>query len=106
MINVYAHSDFGRAFKAFHRDYLAAVNKRTTVIVLGDGRNNYNLPHEWVLRDLRQRAKQVIWLNPESRMTWGFGDSEMDRYAPHCTLVEECRNLHQLYRVVDRLVAV
>jgi uncharacterized protein with von Willebrand factor type A (vWA) domain len=106
VINVYAHSDFGRAFKAFHRDYLAAVNKRTTVIVLGDGRNNYNLPHEWVLRDLRQRAKQVIWLNPESRMTWGFGDSEMDRYAPHCTLVEECRNLHQLYRVVDRLVAV
>jgi uncharacterized protein with von Willebrand factor type A (vWA) domain len=48
----------------------------------------------------------VIWLNPENRMTWGFGDSEMDRYAPYCTLVEECRNLNQLYRVIDRLVAV
>ena len=106
VINVYAHSDFGRAFKAFHRDFLPAVNKRTTVIVLGDGRNNYNLPHEWVLRDVQQRAKQVIWLNPENRMTWGFGDSEMDRYAPYCTLVEECRNLNQLYRVIDRLVAV
>ena len=106
VINVYAHSDFGRAFKAFHRDFLGAVNKRTTVIVLGDGRNNYNLPHEWVLRDVQQRAKQVIWLNPENRMTWGFGDSEMDRYAPYCTLVEECRNLNQLYRVIDRLVAV
>ena len=64
VINVYAHSDFGRAFKSFHRDYLAAVNKRTTVIVLGDARNNYNLPHEWVLKDVQQRAKQVIWLNP------------------------------------------
>ena len=106
VINVYAHSDFGRAFKAFHRDYLPAVNKRTTVIILGDGRNNYNLPHEWVLKDVQQRAKQVIWLNPENRMTWGFGDSEMDRYAPYCTLVEECRNLNQLYRVIDRLVAV
>ena len=106
LINVYAHSDFGRAFKAFHRDFLPAVNKRTTVIVLGDGRNNYNLPHEWVLRDVQQRAKQVIWLNPENRMTWGFGDSEMDRYAPYCTLVEECRNLNQLYRVIDRLIAV
>ncbi len=106
VINVYAHSDFGRAFKAFHRDFLPAVNKRTTVIVLGDGRNNYNLPQEWVLRDVQQRAKQVIWLNPENRMTWGFGDSEMDRYAPYCTLVEECRNLNQLYRVIDRLVAV
>jgi uncharacterized protein with von Willebrand factor type A (vWA) domain len=106
LINVYAHSDFGRAFRGFHRDHLAAVNKRTTVIILGDARNNYNLPHEWVLRDVQQRAKQVIWLNPENRMTWGFGDSEMDRYAPYCTIVEECRNLNQLYRVIDRLVTV
>ena len=106
VVNVYAHSDFGRAFKAFHRDFLPAVNKRTTVIILGDGRNNYNLPHDWVLKDVQQRAKQVIWLNPENKMTWGFGDSEMDRYAPYCTLVEECRNLNQLYRVIDRLVAV
>ncbi|MGH7804437.1 MAG: VWA domain-containing protein [Candidatus Binatia bacterium] len=105
IINVFAHSDFGRAFKMFHRDFLTAVNKRTTVIVLGDARNNYNLPHEWALRDIRNRAKQLIWLNPESRMTWGFGDSEMDRYRPHCDIVEECRNLNQLYRVIDRIVA-
>jgi uncharacterized protein with von Willebrand factor type A (vWA) domain len=104
IINVYAHSDFGRAFKTFHRDFISAVNKRTTVIVLGDARNNYNLPHEWVLRDVHQRAKQVIWLNPENRMTWGFGDSEMDKYGPYCTVVEECRNLNQLYRVIDHLV--
>ena len=104
VINVFAHSDFGRAFRAFHRDYLGAVNNRTTVIVLGDARNNYNLPHEWVLRDVQARAKQLIWLNPESRLTWGFGDSEMDRYLPFCDLVEECRNLNQLYRVVDHLV--
>jgi uncharacterized protein with von Willebrand factor type A (vWA) domain len=104
VINVYSHSDFGRAFRTFHREFLGAVNKRTTVLILGDARNNYNLAHEWVLRDVQQRAKQVVWLNPENRMTWGFGDSEMDRYAPFCTLVEECRNLQQLYRVVDRLV--
>lgn len=106
LINVYAHSDFGRAFRQFHREFISGVNKRTTVIVLGDARNNYNLPQEWVLRDIQQRAKQVIWLNPENRMTWGFGDSEMDRYAPFCTVVEECRNLNQLYRVIDRLVTV
>ncbi len=105
VINVYAHSDFGRAFKTFHREFLQAVNTRTTVIILGDARNNYNLPHEWALKDIHLRAKQIIWLNPENRMTWGFGDSEMDRYAPFCTMVEECRNLNQLYRVVDRIVA-
>ncbi len=104
IINVFAHSDFGRAFRGFHRDYLSAVNNRTTVIILGDARNNYNLPHEWVLKDVQRRAKQLIWLNPENRLTWGFGDSEMDRYLPHCDLVEECRNLNQLYRVIDRLV--
>ena len=104
VINVFAHSDFGRAFKTFHRDSLSAVNGRTTVIILGDARNNYNLAHEWVLRDVQRRAKQVIWLNPESRATWGFGDSEMDRYMPFCDVVEECRNLNQLYRVVDRMV--
>lgn len=104
VINVFAHSDFGRAFKTFHRDYLGAVNNRTTVIILGDARNNYNLPHEWVLRDVQARAKQVIWLNPERKMTWGFGDSEMDRYLPYCDLVEECCNLNQLYRVIDHLV--
>jgi uncharacterized protein with von Willebrand factor type A (vWA) domain len=105
LVNVYAHSDFGRAFRQFHRDHITAVNRRTTVIVLGDARNNYNLPHEWVLKEIRQKAKQLIWLNPENRMTWGFGDSEMDRYLPYCTMVEECRNLNQLYRVIDRLVA-
>lgn len=104
VINIFAHSDFGRSFCTFQRDFLDSVNRRTTVIVLGDARNNYNAPHEWVVRDIQRRAKQVIWLNPENRLTWGFGDSEMDRYAPHCDIVEECRNLKQLYGVVDRLV--
>jgi len=105
VINIYAHSDFGRAFQAFHRDHLSALNRHTTVLILGDARNNYNVSHEWVLKEVQRKSKQVIWLNPESRMTWGFGDSEMDRYAPYCTIVEECRNLNQLYRVIDRLVA-
>ena len=56
------------------------------------------------VREIGQRARRIIWLNPESRNTWGFGDSEMERYAIHCDLVEECRNLNQLYRVIDQLV--
>jgi hypothetical protein len=106
IINVYAHSDFGRAFRAFHRDHFTALTKRTTVLILGDARNNYNVAHEWVLKEIHRKAKQVIWLNPENKMTWGFGDSEMDRYAPFCTVVEECRNLKQLYGVIDRLVTL
>ena len=104
VINVYAHSDFGKAFRQFHSEHLSAITRHTTVIVLGDARNNYNVAHEWVLREIRQRAKQVLWLNPENRMTWGFGDSEMDRYEPYCDVVAECRNLNQLYHVADRLI--
>ena len=106
IINIFAHSDFGRAFKGFHADHLQAIDRRTTVIILGDARNNYNLPHEWVLRDIQQKARQVIWLNPEGRPTWGFGDSEMDQYSPYCDVVQECRNLNQLYRVIDELLVV
>ena len=105
MIDVYSHSNFGRAFELFHRDYIMAVTGKTTFVVIGDGRNNYNRANEWVIREIRQKAKQLIWLNPESRLTWGYGDSEMPRYAQYCDLVEECRNFEQLYKVIDRIAA-
>jgi hypothetical protein len=54
-----------------------------------------------VLREIQQKAKQLIWLNPENRMTWGVGDSEMPRYLPYCDVAEECRSINQLYKIVD-----
>jgi uncharacterized protein len=104
VVDVFSHSNFGRAFEFFYKDYFAAVTGKTTVLIIGDGRNNYNRPNEWVLREIQQKAKQLIWLNPESRMTWGVGDSEMPRYAPYCDVAEECRNINQLYKVVDLIV--
>ena len=105
VVNVYAHSDFGKAFQQFYRDHIEAVDSRTTVLILGDARNNYNAPQEWVLGEIKERAKQVIWLNPENQSTWGFGDSEMNLYGKSCDFVEEGRNLRQLYKVVDLLIA-
>lgn len=105
VVNVYSHSNFGRAFELFHRNYISAVTGKTTFVIIGDGRNNYNRANEWVIREIRQKAKQLIWLNPESRLTWGYGDSEMPRYAPYCDLVAECRNIEQLYKVIDRIAA-
>jgi uncharacterized protein len=103
-INVYTRSNFGMAFHVFWRDFLSAVDGKTTVLVLGDARNNYNDAKAWCLRDVHNKAKNVIWLNPESPSAWGFGDSVMDKYLPHCDVAEECRNLRQLSRIVDRLV--
>lgn len=104
VIDVFSHSNFGRAFDLFYKNYFSAVTAKTTVLIIGDGRNNYNRPNDWVLREIGHKAKQLIWLNPESRMTWGVGDSEMPRYAPHCDVAEECRNLGQLYKIVDLIV--
>ena len=104
VVDVFSHSNFGRAFEQFYQNFFSAVNTKTTVIIIGDGRNNYNRPNEWVLREIQQKAKQLIWLNPESRMTWGIGDSEMPRYTPHCHVAEECRSINQLYKIVDLIV--
>jgi len=104
VINVYTRSNFGHAFHLFWRDYLAAVDDKTTVLVLGDARNNYNDAKAWCLREVHNKAKNVVWLNPESPSAWGFGDSVMDKYLPSVDVAEECRNLRQLSRIVDRLV--
>lgn len=104
VVNLFAHSNFGHAFAEFHRRHLDAVNSRTTVIIMGDGRNNYNDPKAWVLRELKSRARHIYWMNPEGRPSWGFGDSEMKLYARYCDQVEEVMNLRQLSRFVDQLV--
>jgi uncharacterized protein with von Willebrand factor type A (vWA) domain len=103
-INVYTRSNFGYAFHTFWRDYLDTVDSRTTLVVIGDARNNYNDPRAWCLREIHRKAKNVIWINPESPGAWGFGDSVMDTYLPYCDVAEECRNLRQLSRLVDRLL--
>lgn len=103
-INAYTHSDYGFAFQIFRENYMPSVTGRTTVIIIGDGRNNYNDPKEWILKELKQKAKKIIWLNPESPVSWGFGDSEMDRYMRYCDMVEECRNLKQLTAIVDKII--
>jgi uncharacterized protein with von Willebrand factor type A (vWA) domain len=104
VINVYTRSNFGHAFHHFWKNYLAAIDNKTTVLVLGDARNNYNDARGWCLREIHNKAKNVVWLNPESPSAWGFGDSVMDKYLPHVDVAEECRNLRQLSRIVDKLV--
>lgn len=97
------HSDYGHSFKKFHENYLEAVNDRSHVIVLGDARSNYRNPEAWVLKDVRDQAKRVWWLNPESPQHWDTGDSVMSAYAEHCDAVHECRNLKQLAGFIERL---
>jgi uncharacterized protein with von Willebrand factor type A (vWA) domain len=104
VINVYTRSNFGYAFHYFWQNHLSVVDNKTTVLILGDARNNYNDPRVWCLRDIHNKAKNVVWLNPESPSAWGFGDSVMNRYLPYTDVAEECRNLKQLSSIIDRLI--
>ena len=98
-------TDYGRALNDFSELALAEVNHATTLIVLGDARNNQADPRLDLLAEMKARAKQVIWLNPESTRLWGTGDSEMLRVKRHCHVVKECNSLNQLARIIDQLLS-
>jgi len=97
------HSDYGHALEVFHDRHVKEITPKTSLILLGDARNNYHAPQAWVLDALRKRGKHVYWLNPEPRGYWDTGDSVMAEYAPHCDGVYECRNLRQLERFVTTI---
>lgn len=97
-------SDYGRSFADLESLALGDIDRKTTLIILGDARNNNGEARLDLLRDFHLRAKQVIWLNPEDMNRWGSGDSEMLRYRSACSRVHTCRNLAELERIVDRLL--
>ena len=97
-------TDYGQAFLDFKNHCLDDVDNRTTIIILGDARNNYGEPHAEVLKEMYDRSKRIIWLNPEARLSWNTGDSEMRRYQAYSHQVEECNSLMHLERVVGNLL--
>lgn len=97
-------TDYGNSLLDFSKLALDDINSNTTVIILGDARNNNGDARLDILQSLYTRARQVIWLNPESRRSWGTGDSEMLRYQSACHFTAECNNLKQLERIVDQLL--
>jgi uncharacterized protein len=103
-VDYHCRSDFGYAFSRFANTELESLDRKTSILVLGDARNNYNDPQAWALRLIRERVKGIIWLNPEGQWGWGIGDSVMPLYAPACDIVRECRTIGQLGEVVDNLV--
>ena len=101
----FGSSDYGNSFDDFERGWMNSITQKTTVIVLGDARSNNLDPRADILRRIAERSKRLVWLNPEGRMAWGFGDSEMPRYATFCTVVRQCATAQQLERAVSDIVA-
>jgi uncharacterized protein with von Willebrand factor type A (vWA) domain len=97
------HSDYGNVFRRFAERYGGDVDGRSTLIVMGDARNNYRDPGLAAFRDLAERSRRLYWLNPEPRADWDSTDSIMATYAPACDRVFEVRTLRQLTACVDEI---
>jgi len=99
------NTDLGWSLKDFDEEHLDTLNGRTTLIIVGDGRNNYNDPRLDIFSDMSRRASRTLWLNPEPPTLWGTGDSDMLGYAPLCNSVLKVSNLAELTAAVDHLMA-
>ena len=99
------HSDYGNAFKVFTDEFATSVTSRTSLLVLGDGRNNYRDPNLTALKQLVTVSKHAHWLNPEPKTQWGAGDSAADQYGQVIEM-HECRSAKQLTAVVAGLLPI
>lgn len=106
VISLASNSNYGHAFAEFNRTYLGSISRRTTVLVIGDGRNNHNPANVWALEDVKRKAKRVVWICTEPRQNWGFGDSEMLRYEKAVSQVVTVQTLSDLERIAQQLIPV
>ena len=97
------HSDYGHAFEVFWERYGREISPKTTILILGDARNNYHASQSWVIGEMHKKARHVYWLNPEPKAYWDTGDSIVGEYGVHCDGTYECRNLRQLEKFVEVL---
>ena len=104
VVSVASNSNYGRVFAQFADQYLDALDRHTTVLIIGDARNNFNEVNAHALQQMGTRAKRIVWFNPEPRGAWGFGDSAMPAYQVHCDVVETVYNLESLRTAVDALI--
>jgi len=97
-------TDYGRALADFFAGAGAKVDRHTTVIILGDGRSNYADPRLDLMRKVSERARAVIWLNPEPSTYWNQGDSKMGAYRRFCSIAKTCNTLRQLEAIIDEVL--
>ena len=99
------HSDYGNAFVSFTDNFPNVLSPRSSLLILGDGRNNYRNPSADLLAHMVTASRHAHWLNPEPKHLWGSGDSAVPRYEDIITM-HECRSAKQLAAVIDQLLPV
>lgn len=104
IVDLDANSSFGQVFLTFKKRYLENLRGRPAFIILGDARNNYDEANDWVLDEIREKARYMLWLTPEDRDTWKRGDCLMEVYGSYCDKVEVVKTVEELSLVVEDLL--
>ena len=104
LLNGGGSTDYGQAFVDLEGLLENNIDRKTTVIILGDARSNYGDPRCDVLKTIQEKSKRILFLNPEPKSVWGTGDSEMLRFVPYCSKSKVCSSLFDLERVVDDML--
>ena len=95
-------TDYGRAFARFSEEYADVLGPKSSLLILGDARNNYSDLQLGALRRMTSGIRHAYWLNPEHTRHWDTGDSAAREYGGIVPMVE-CRNLTQLEAFVHDL---
>ena len=104
LLNGGGSTDYGQAFVDLEGLLENNIDRKTTVIILGDARSNYGDPRCDILKTIQEKSKRILFLNPEPKSVWGTGDSEMLRFVPYCSKSKVCSSLFDLERVVDDML--
>ena len=104
IVDLDENSSFGQVFLNFKKRYLENLRGRPAFIILGDARNNYDEANDWVLDEIREKARYMLWLTPEDRETWSRGDCLMEIYGSYCDKVEVVKTVEDLSLVVEDLL--
>ena len=97
-------TDYGVALADLKNHHWNVIDRRTTILVLGDGRSNHADPRLDIFQEAADRAKRVVWLCPEPRVRWGTGDSVIPKYQPFCTHLSYCATALDLERALDEVL--
>ena len=94
-------SDYGAVFKELAENRLKEVSTRATLVILGDGKNNYRPAQTEYLAQISEKVRNVVWLNPLDVQEWNERDNMMKEYQNYCSKVYRCRSASDLQKIVQ-----
>lgn len=103
--NLTNYSHYGTVLRQFADAALDDLTRKTTVLILGDAKNNGNTRDgSEILAEIRDKAAALYWLNPINPDLWSSEDCLMEKYRDYCTQAFHCSNIEQLEKFLVNLL--